>query len=225
LMAVIAWRLPDDRLAKHPVADAAHVTEEVPLAQPASRSLVEWRVLVLSGSMALITFGYGSVTSFSALFADHLHVSPRSLFLTAMAAAILLGRLTLGRTLDQVGHRRMLLPCLALPAVGLAALAFAQGPITLALAALIFGAGFSLMYPTYTAYVMRHVMFGRRGAAFGAMLAAFDTGVGTGSSAVGWLIHRVGFRGAFSIAALLAALALPYFLFAEHRLGFKEMSQ
>ena len=48
------------------------------------------------------------------------------------------------------------------------------------------------------------------------MLAAFDTGIGTGSSAMGWLIHQFGFRVRRSASPpRLAALALPYFLFAE----------
>jgi len=78
------------------------------------------------------------------------------------------------------------------------------------------------MYPSYTSYVLRHVHFTRRGAAFGAMLAAFDTGVGSGSTVVGWLIHHLGYRGAFLIAGGLASLALPYFLVAEKKLGFEE---
>jgi dipeptide/tripeptide permease len=58
----------------------------------------------------------------------------------------------------------------------------------------------------------------RRGAAFGAILFAFDTGVGSGSISAGWLIEHHGFRAAFGTAAVLAALAAPYFLFTERRL-------
>jgi len=58
---------------------------------------------------------------------------------------------------------------------------------------------------------------GRRGAAFGGILAAFDTGIGTGSIATGWLIDHYGFGAAFGTAALLASLSIPYFLFAERR--------
>ena len=53
---------------------------------------------------------------------------------------------------------------------------------------------------------------GVRGAAFGAILAAFDTGIGTGSTSMGWLIQHYGFGTAFGVAAGLSALALPYFL-------------
>jgi MFS family permease len=221
LMAFIAWRLPPDgREVPRQMAQGLG-SDEVPRPTPHAPSRVEWRVLGLSVAMGVISFGYGGLTSFSALFADELHVSPRSLFLTLMAVAILTMRLLLGRRLDAIGHRRVLLPCFAAPAVGLVMLAGATGPMSFGLAAVAFGVGFGLMYPAYTAYVMQHVAFERRGAAFGAMLAAFDTGVGSGSSVVGWLIQHVGFRAAFAIAGGVAALSLPYFLIAERRLRFK----
>lgn len=226
-MAFIAWRLPDD----HDGHDReSHRADVVPADSRVSASgsgfgeasYPHWRVLVLSITMALISFGYGALTSFAALFADTLHVTPRSLFLVIMASAVVIIRLLLGRVLDELGHRRVLIRCLGVPALGLAMLAAARSETMFVIAALTFGLGFGLMYPAYTAYVLRHVPFNRRGAAFGAMLAAFDTGVGSGSSVVGWLIHRFDFRVAFVVAAGLALLSLPYFLVAERALGFKD---
>jgi len=63
--------------------------------------------------------------------------------------------------------------------------------------------------------VMQHVGAHRRGAAFGAILAAFDTGIGTGSTTMGWIIGKYGFAAAFGVAAALSALALPYFVIAD----------
>jgi predicted MFS family arabinose efflux permease len=208
LMAVVAWRLPDDRAADH------HAVDHPP------HYAIEWRVLLLSVTMAMISFGYGALTSFSSPFADHLHVWPRGLFLTGMAAAVLTGRLTIGRSLDRIGHRRILLRCSAVPAIGIVLLALSQGTVTFLASALVFGAGFGLMHPAYTAYVMAHVSPLRRGAAFGAMIAAFDTGIGSGSSAMGWFVHHIGYRWGFAAVAVVAALALPMFLIAEKRLGF-----
>lgn len=230
LMAFIAWRLPDDRAGKQGSREAGkqgsgEAGEQRP-SFPASplphspASVVDWRVLLLSVTMALVSFGYGAITSFSSLFADSIGVTPRAMFLVVMACAIVLVRLTLGRGLDRLGHRRVLLACLSGPAAGLVLLGLASGPVVLFVAALMFGLGFGLMYPSYTAYVLRHVLFTRRGAAFGAMLAAFDTGVGSGSSAAGWIIQRLGYRPAFLFSAALAALAVPYFLVAERTLGF-----
>lgn len=210
IMAGIAWWLPDDRNPDHASSPEPHASS------PLFR-LVEWRVLLLSIAMAMISFGYGSLTSFSALFADALLVTPRSLFLTAMAVAVCAGRIFIGRALDRIGYRRVLLPCLAVPPLGLLLLAGAQGRLSFLVAALVFGAGFGLMYPSYTAYVLEHVPANRRGAAFGAMLAAFDTGIGTGSIAVGWISERYGFGRAFGVAGALALLSIPYYLYMEKR--------
>lgn len=222
LMAVIAWLLPDDR------HDHEHDTKT---SQPDSaspgpltignfvRSHIEWRVFWLAVTTALVAFGYGALTSFSALFANELGVTPPSLFLSVTAITIVLGRLLVGRALDSIGPRRVLIPCLIIPAAGLLLFAVAQGRLTLIASALVFGAGFGLMHPAFTSYVMATVPSRRRGAAFGAMLAAFDTGIGMGASLLGFVIHVYGFRVAFLIAALLAALSVPYFLFVERRLN------
>ena len=224
LMALIAWLLPDDR------EEAASAREELehqprPLGRNAVhliRDHVEWRVLFLSVGMLLMSFGWGALTSFSSLFADEIGVAPRSLFLSAMSVATLTGRLTVGRTLDRREYRAVLLRCFIAPPIGLVLFALAQGQIGVVISALVFGAGFGLTHPAYTAYVMGHVAPNRRGAAFGAMLAAFDTGIGLGSSSMGWMAHAFGFRWAFGATALVAACSAPYFLFAERRLGFRE---
>lgn len=225
LMAVIAWRLPDDRREADALAGEEVVVPGITAVESLSfatflRSHVEWHVLLMAVTTALISFGYGALTTFSALFADDLGVAPRSLFLSVMAITMVLGRLSVGRALDAIGPRRVLIPCLIAPAVGLFLLGVSQGRVTLMLAALVFGAGFGLMHPTFTSYVMGRVSPRRRGAAFGAMLAAFDTGIGLGASLLGFVIHVYGFRVAFLLAGVLAALSVPYFLFVERRLGF-----
>ena len=223
LMAFIAWRLPEEAREHESSSVPEHQStgaQEHKSTQVRSGLAIEWPVMALSVSMALIAFGYGGLTTFSALFADELQVTPRSVFLTAMAVAMLVGRLAIGRMLDRIGHRVVLLPCLLITAAGMALFAAAQGRITLVLAAVAFGSGFGLLYPTYSAYIMGRIPPWRRGAAFGAMLAAFDLGIGSGSTGLGWLIHQFGFRPAFGIAAGLAFLAVPYFLLMEKRLGF-----
>jgi MFS family permease len=215
LMALIAWRLPDDR-AGH-AGEVAHSSSDHP-----APHVIEWRVLLLSISLGMIAFSHGSLTTFSALLADALGITPRSLFLTVMASAILVSRLSMGRLLDRIGHRRMLLPCLVVPPLGMVLLSLAGGRASFAVAAVVFGAGFGLLFPSHAAYVMHRVSPSRRGAAFGAMLAAFDMGIGLGSAMMGWLIEGIGYRWAFGAAALLAGLALPSFLLAERKLGFRD---
>jgi MFS family permease len=202
VMAAIAWNLTED-----PRPDRSSP------GQP--RRLLEWRVLVISITLALYSFGYGGITSFSAMYADASGVAPKGLYLTSLAVVILITRPVLGRLGDRFGYRRVFVPCLVLISAGLACLWAGGTKPWIFASAIVFGIGFGTAYPTYVGYVMHDVGPERRGAAFGAILAAFDTGIGTGSTAMGWLIGRYGFSSAFGIAAALSALALPYFLMID----------
>lgn len=181
------------------------------------KRLVEWRVVAISLTLFLYSFGYGGITSFVALYAEANGVAPKGIYFTVLALVVALTRPFSGRLADRIGRRKVFLPCLVLIALGLALLSLGGTRPLLLLSALVFGCGFGTAYPVYAAHVMDHVAPGRRGAAFGGILAAFDTGIGTGSIATGWLIDHWGFGAAFGCAALLSTLSIPYFLFAERR--------
>jgi MFS family permease len=206
VMAAIAFNLRRDRMR---IAPGRRKTQR----------LLEWRVLIISGCLFLYSFGYGGITSFTALYADANAVTPKSIYLTTLAIVILLTRPLAGRLGDRFGYRRIFVPCLVLISVGLALLAIGGTRPWLILSAIIFGTGFGTAYPVYVGYVMQDVAVERRGAAFGAILAAFDTGIGTGSTLMGGLIQRFGYEPAFAVAAALSALALPYFLAVDRALG------
>jgi MFS family permease len=214
LMGVIACTMPEDIGNRRLPARLAEAPEPRPTRSP----IIEWRVLVLSLTLFLYSFGYGAITSFSAMYADAIGVHPKSIYLTTLAIVILLTRPLSGTLADRIGYRRVFLPCLVLIAFGLTLLAAGATRASLVASAVVFGVGFGTAYPVFVAYVMRDVNPARRGAAFGAILAAFDTGIGTGSTAVGWLIQRFGFSTAFAVAATLSAIALPYFVLVDRRL-------
>jgi len=205
VMAVIAWSLPPQPVATRHEGSPG-------------RRLIEWRVLILSFTLFLYAFGYGGITSFTALYADANGVSPKGIYLTTLALIILVTRPLSGRLGDRFGYRRIFIPCLILIVAGLSCLVIGGSRFWLVLSAVIFGAGFGTAYPVFAGYVLRHVGAERRGAAFGAILACFDTGIGTGSTSMGWIIGRYGFASAFATAAILAAFALPYFLVADRLL-------
>ena len=205
VMATIAWSLPAEPSRAHEGHDAAG-------------RLVEWRVLILSFSLFLYSFGYGGITSFAALYADANGVKPKGIYLTALAVVILVTRPISGKLGDRYGYRRVFLPCLVLITIGLSLLIEGGSRGWLLASATIFGVGFGTAYPTFAGYVMRQVGPARRGAAFGAILACFDIGIGTGSMSIGWLIQHYGYSRAFGTATALSALALPYFVVADRLL-------
>ena len=100
---------------------------EVPRAPSESaffgRHLVEWRVLALSLTLFLYSFGYGAITSFAALYADASGVAPKEVFFTTFAIVVLATRPVLGPLGDRVGYRRVFIPCLVMITAGLALLA------------------------------------------------------------------------------------------------------
>jgi MFS family permease len=206
LMFAIAWHLEELSTTASPPNQAFF-----------GRHMVEWRVLWVAMALFLCSFGYGGVTSFVAVLAEENDISPKSIFFTVFAIVVLGTRLFSGRLADRIGPRRVFLPCLAFVTVGLILTAMAETRLQLVLAAAVFGVGLGNMYPAFVAHVFKHVHPGRRGAAFGGILAAFDTGIGAGSIVLGGLAEHVGLRGAFGTAAALSSLAIPYFLWAERR--------
>jgi len=192
-------------------------SKKVPDASASEKSFIEWRVLVVSLTLFLFSFGYGGVTSFVALYATASGTAAKGAYFTVLAGTILFSRPVFGKLADRVGYKRVFVPCLAVTSVGLALLIPGGTLAWLVASALVFGLGFGSAFPVYTAHVMQYVSPARRGAAFGSMLAAFDTGIGTGSLVLGYVIERSDYRTAFAIAAAIAAIALPYFLFIEPR--------
>jgi predicted MFS family arabinose efflux permease len=204
LMAAIAWRLPSDRTADAP--RAADV-----------RPLLEWRVLAVSGALFMYSFGYGGLTSFIALYTDANDVTPRALYFTVFSLTIVFTRPFVGRFADRAGYRRVFLPAVGLVVLAFALLAIGGSRAGLIISAVLFGTGFGSAYPAFLGHVLKFVDENRRGAAFGSIIGMFDTGIGTGSIAMGWIVEHLGYRAAWGTAAALAACAIPYFVLVERR--------
>ena len=209
-MAAIAWRLPDDRVERPDRPHALRATWD--------QGVIDWRVTFLALTCFLYAFGYGGITSFVALYAEARQVYPRGIFFTVLSVVIVVTRPFVGRWTDRLGQRRVLLPCFVLMVAGYALLTVADSQLTFALAAVAFAAGFGSAFPAIAAFVMSHVASNRRATAYGSIIAAFDTGIGTGSISLGWVVGHFGYEAAFGVAAVVAALAIPYFtLWAEPR--------
>jgi predicted MFS family arabinose efflux permease len=204
MMGAIAWRLPTETTAAGP--------------RPVEvRTLLEWRVLAVSGALFLYSFGYGGLTSFIALYTDANEVRPRALYFTVFALAIVFTRPFVGRFADRTGYRRVFLPAVALVVVAFSLLAIGGNRTLLVASAVLFGTGFGSAYPAFLGHVLKFVDENRRGAAFGSIIGMFDTGVGTGSIAMGWVVEHLGYRAAWGTAAALAACSIPYFILVERR--------
>ncbi len=167
--------------------------------------------------------GYGALGTYTVQEALKLDFQPifglptTSAFLTCMA----LGMVGMRIIMTRIGFGRdpvKLLPNMLWTAfLGLLLLAvFPGGVLRHALSALVYGAGYSMVHTLVTTHVLEVVHPERRGAAFGATLFSFDSGIGLGSLAIGMIIGHgsrawgpLGFRAGWAVAALAAGLALP----------------
>lgn len=203
VMAGIAWHMPEDR--------REHGLHRGTLREIFSREALEWRVTVLAVTLFLYCFGYGGVTSFVALYAESQGIA-RGLWFAVFSMTVLASRPFSGRLADRLGHVRVFIPCLVLTVCAYSLLAVGGSRAVFVASAAVFGVGFGSAYPIFAAFVMKHVSSARRGAAFGGILAALDTGIGSGSMALGWTIQHYGYRHAYALGAIVATLSIPYFL-------------
>ncbi|MEO8276889.1 MAG: MFS transporter [Thermoanaerobaculia bacterium] len=174
-------------------------------------------VLRFAVGLFLVSLGYGGLTSFAALYTEYRGVAPRGLYFIAFAGTMLALRPFIGKWIDRVGPFNALRPSIVAVAIALSFLPLAETRPAIVACAILYGLGFAAIGPAFTTYVIGRVAPARRGAAFGVNIAAFDTGIGSGSILFGPVIAHAGFAPAFAIAAVAAISSWPYFTWARKR--------
>lgn len=160
-----------------------------------------------------IALGYGALNSYTAQEGLALGMKLPSAFLSFMAVGMVLMRLVMLRR--GFGKRPIRkLPGMLLGAfAGMALLAVLPGSMARHIAsALLYGAGYSMLHTLLNAKLLESVDPQRRGSAFGALLFAFDAGIGLGSFSLGWVIGHHGYRLGWGLGALAMLAALPMVL-------------
>jgi len=185
---------------------------------PKLSEIVDLNVLMTALAMSAISFGYGGVTSYVALLATERGITPASLFFSVFAGMILASRLTLGPFADRIGTKLTLFPGYAVAPFALTILAFATTRVGIVISAILFGYCLGIAFPAFMSFILSHTNPARRAATFGSSLMAFDAGIGTGSTVIGFVIEHGGFQPAFLVAAAVSVFAIPIFLFGSKRL-------
>ncbi len=186
---------------------------------PSWRRLVDFRVMATAGTLYVISFGYGGITSYVALLAAAREIAPRSLFFTVLAITVLITRIVIAPLGDRFGPKTLLFPSVAIVPFSLALLATEDSLAGFIVSAALFGFGFGAVYPSFMTWVLDRTDARRRAATFGSVLFAFDIGIGTGSLVTGLLIDRFGYSIAFSFAAAVSTTAIPVFLVTSRLLA------
>lgn len=206
VMLVWSWRLP--------------VTDAHRLSTPHSmRDAWDTRVIFPALSLAVVCFGYGGVTSYTAILARERHIHPESLYFSVFAGAIVLIRLFAARIGDRIGTTVLLYPSYAVIPIAFLVLAMATTRWEMAVSATLFGFGLGGAYPAFANFLLTHTDPQRRARTFGTIVWAFDTGIATGSVSIGLIGQRYSLGAAFGTAAVVSCLAIPIFMVTSKRLA------
>ncbi|HYO76084.1 MAG TPA: MFS transporter, partial [Thermoanaerobaculia bacterium] len=206
-MAVWAMRLPGGEKGNGDVA------------LPRFRELWDLDVVKTTLSLAVVSFGYGGITSYVAILARERSIHPESLFFTVFAVTIFVVRVLTSRLGDRFGHKVLLYPAFVAMPIAFATLAAAYTTWQMVTAAILFGIGLGASFPAFMTFVVAHTDEQRRARTFGSVIWAFDTGIGLGSFVIGALGQRRGLGFAFNVAAAIACLAIPIFITTSRRLA------
>jgi len=184
----------------------------------------DWRVIQTTLSLTVATFGYGGITSYSAIVAVQRNITPKAIYLTVFASTIAVFRIGFSHIGDRVGTKRVLYPALVLIPVAFALLGVANTRWEMVLSAIFFGLGFGAAYPAFATFILANTDPDRRARTFGSIVWAFDTGIATGSLVIGSLGDAFGFRDAFLTAAALSCLSIPIFAWSSRHLAARGIS-
>jgi MFS family permease len=206
LMALWAARLPGDERAG-------------PAAFPRLRELWDWQVVKTTLSLAVVSFGYGGITSYVAILSLERGIRPESLFFTVFAISVVLVRVFTSRLGDRFGHKVLLYPAFVAMPISFAILAAANTKWQMVTAAILFGIGLGASFPSFMTFVVANTDEQRRARTFGSVIWAFDTGIGLGSFFIGAIGQRRGLGFAFNVAAALACLSIPIFVTTSRQLA------
>ena len=209
LMALWAARLPGGQQSSATLENAS---------RPRVIDLWDFRVLKTALSFAVVSFGYGGITSYVAILSRERGIHPESLFFTVFATSVVIVRVLTAHIGDRYGHKVLLYPAFLAMPLALALLAASQTRAQLIGAGILWGIGLGASFPAFMTFVVTHTDEQFRGRTFGSVILAFDTGIGLGSIVIGAIGARWSLGTAFWIAARLSCLAIPIFVGTSRQL-------
>ena len=163
--------------------------------------------------LLLIGLVFGSLVAFLPLFIKELQLDFNvGYFYTVVAIASFSVRLFVGKASDRYGRGLFISGALICYITSMLLLTQASTPLMFILAAVVEGAGAGVLIPLTLALVSDRSYGDERGRVFALCMGGFDVGIALGGLTLGSLSFVLGgYRGIFSLAAILALAALIVF--------------
>lgn len=168
--------------------------------------------LPISLISVLVGIAYGSILSFVPVYAESLSLAhASSYFFLVYAFVMVLSRPYLGRLFDQKGPRFVLLPSLAVFAIGLFVLSGTHSVFVFMLAAVLIGLGYGTVLPGFQTVIVQQAGVNRSSQAFSTFFTCYDLGIGAGSFLWGAVSSAYGFSNMYLSSGLSIVLAAIMF--------------
>jgi MFS family permease len=117
-----------------------------------------------------------------------------------------LSRWQAGKHGDRYGHARLLIPALAVAALGMAAMIALGSPVAIFAGMVLFGAGFGVIENATFAQLIEQLPEAKASALWN---LAYDAGYGAGPALFGLMCVRTGYPAAFALSGVLILATLP----------------
>ena len=206
VIAAVAGLLPLVAIRWLPGGRAARPVARAPRA-PGARSpgKMAGAALRLPLIFAASTVAAGVLDSFLPL-AKGIPSSLCSAALLVQAITATLSRWLAGRHGDRHGHDRLLIPALAVAALGMAVMMALGAPVLIFTGMVLFGAGFGVLESATFALLIGQLPEAKASALWN---FAYDAGYGAGPAAFGLICVRTGYPAAFALTGALILAAVP----------------
>jgi len=117
-----------------------------------------------------------------------------------------LSRWQAGKHGDRYGHARLLIPALAVTALGMAEMMVLGSPVLIFAGMVLFGAGFGVIENATFALLIERLPEAKASALWN---FAYDAGYGAGPAVFGLICVRTGYPAAFALAGALVLAVVP----------------
>ena len=196
-LVAIRW-LPGGREARQ----TAH-TKQMQHARSSGR--MAGAALRLPLIFAAATIAAGTLDSFLPL-AKGIPSNLASAALLVQAITATLSRWQAGKHGDRYGHARLLIPALAVAALGMAAMIVLGSPVVIFAGMVLFGAGFGVIENATFALLIEQLPEAKASALWN---LAYDAGYGAGPAVFGLICVSTGYPAAFALTGVLILATLP----------------
>ena len=179
-------------------------------------SYIEPKVVNFALIAALMSLGYGAISSFLGNFSQERHLeTAASLFFCTSAFVTIITRPISGRFFDRFGENIVLYPAIIFTAIALLLLAIAQNSFLIILAGIFQGLGFGNFQSSGQALTLKLVSKERYAQASSTFFIFFDLGNGLSPYLFGLIAVALGFESMFYLLSALTLLTAVLYYFVH----------